>query len=181
VPAPCAGGSTSASGVSTCSPLASGSVSPDGIATVACASQATNAYYTNTARNRCLPCPPGSSCATAGAAPVACAAGSYSLGLQQACTLCPAGSACPSASSIPVACPPGSTSLLGHAHCTTCKGGDRCPVGDLGTGIPCKPGEYSFPGSFAASCQQCLAGHECTERAGPLPLCAPGSWAAAGA
>ena len=190
-PTPCAPGTTSATGVASCSPLAATAVSPDGIQIIDCgANQATAAYYVDSARKRCLPCPPGHRCPTAGLnSAVACPSpASYSLGLQQACTPCPAGSECPDASAVPAPCPPGTYALAGGGSCITCPAGRRCPTTNSApvkcldkTVAPFNKGEYSYAGSSATACAACPEGHECSSRAAPAPLCAPGTFALAGA
>jgi hypothetical protein len=85
---------------------------------------------------------PGSSCASTGAAPVPCGAGSYSVGSSVDCTVCAPGYACPSTTSAAsvVACAPGTYAVGAATACTVCAAGHACPSTVLALQVPCLPG-----------------------------------------
>ena len=85
---------------------------------------------------------PGSSCASTGAAPVPCGAGSYSVGASVDCTVCAPGYACPSTTSAAsvVACAPGTYAVGAATACTVCAAGHACPSTVLALQVPCLPG-----------------------------------------
>lgn len=81
----------------------------------------------------CHVCPAGYACpttspASAAAAQVACALGTYSAGSAQSCTRCPAGFICPDPTNPnPIRCSNGTYCLAGVSVMTDCPAGYFCP------------------------------------------------------
>lgn len=128
----------------------------------------------------CAMCPPGSSCAGGGAAPVACAAGSAALAGATSCSpwcalaMAHGGCACPadlplhecplvslqsSALSLPCRCSPAGTyaATAGNSHCSACSRDYYQPAAGSTACRPCPGSSFAhFPGS--AVCIACFNG-----------------------
>lgn len=188
-PAPCPAGTFgSSSGLSTaaCSgPCSGGASCPAG-----------------SVANVALSCPAGYACA-AGAAPVQCLPGTYSLGGAASCTNCAAGSF-GSTSGLQSAacsglCPAGSFAAAGAAACTPCVAGASCSGGATASVAgSCAIGSYCAAGAAPALCTAgyygasaglsvptctgpCSAGKSCPAGSTSNTVACPaGQWCAAG-
>lgn len=92
--------------------------------------------------------------------PIACSAGTYSLGSNTTCTTCPAGKKCPNTDGTGIEdCPSGQYALAGSVTCTLCPRGYACPDPASSVKVKCDSGTYST--GEQASCTQCPAGYYC--------------------
>ncbi len=139
-------------------------------------------YTTEVGSTSCDECPPGHSCSSADAAPVACPAGTYAspgatscsdcavgfynpLAGQESCQVCPAGSKCPNKASTPEDCVSPTWSSGSATACEDCPAGSYC---SSATSAPvlCPEGSYSLENW--ASCTACPAGSYCPD---PAQVC----------
>jgi len=195
------------SGSATCSPCALGTYSGTGATT--CISCPAGSFCT-TCKNEADYCTLSDNIGfvTSAANPKMCPAGTYSLAGQQYCTDCPTGRYCPSPGTpVPQICPAGTYSAAkaigciycaagtysaaGQTSCTICETGTYCPGPPVQAGsalytgstspltegsggkLICPPGKYSTAG--LAACLLCPVGQYCPiERCSDTVGCNPG-------
>ena len=134
--------------------------------------------YSPSGQFECLPCPPGYGCKPSSTGAVACSSGYYSLGSATDCTECPAGSACTVKTTNPADCPLGTYSSAGSTSCTAHTAGNVGFPSESPT--TCTSG--TIPSAFFTHCEQCPAGHYCSDyTTRTVTPCATGYYSVGGA